>query len=77
MTNYINQIKFVLLTAILAVIGFGFLSTYRTQVRNQAINDCYTQSFYRLERIEDGKTITTSETQKYIYEQCLLDKRIK
>ena len=76
MKNILEIAKFVVITALLAVIGFGFLKSYQTQTRNQAINDCYNQSFYRTQYIENGKTIDTSETQKYIYLQCLKDKNV-
>ena len=77
MKTIITEItKALIIAAVLAVVGFQFLGAYRTQVKNQAIDGCYAQSFYQSEFIEGDKTITTRETQKYIFDQCILDKGI-
>ncbi len=75
--KYFEYIKFVLLTAVLTVFAMLFLQAYQTKARNEAIDGCYQASFYRTESIENGKTITTSEPQKWVYTQCLSDKGIK
>lgn len=73
----LSTLKFALALIVVSIFAAKFLGAYQTKVRNEAIDGCYNNSFYRVERIEDGKTITTSETQKYIYDKCLLDKNIK
>jgi len=75
MTKFINSIIFVVFTAILAVIGLQFLSAYKTQIRNLAIDGCSQNSGYQTQFVNDQKqTITISEPQKTLYQSCLQSK---
>jgi len=73
----INALKFILALLITGIFAGKFLSAYNTRLHNEAIDGCANQSSYRAQFTENGKTITVKETQKYIYDKCLLDKNIK
>ena len=73
----INALKFILALLIVGIFAGKFLGAYNTKIRNDAIDGCYNQSSYQQSYIENGKTIAIKETQKYLYDKCLLDKNIK
>lgn len=78
MNNQIlSFLKLITVLAVVSIFANKFLEVYKTFVRNQAIDGCYNQSFYQVQRTEKTQIITTSETQKYIYTKCLLDKNIR
>ena len=72
MTKFINSIIFVVITALLAVIGFGFLKSYQTFVKNAAIDGCAQSSSYQNQFTDEQKRLVTNrEPQKSIYQACL------
>lgn len=76
-----NQIlptlKFILAILVVSVFASKFLEAYNTHLRNEAIDGCANQSSYQAQFEENKKTITVKETQKYLYDKCLVDKNIR
>lgn len=76
-----NQIlptlKFILVLLIVSIFAGKFLEAYNTRLRNDAIDGCANQSTYQAQFEENKKTITVRETQKYLYDKCLVDKDIR
>lgn len=72
MKTILDLLKFVVITALLAIIGFGFLKSYQTFVRNQAIDGCAQSSSYQNQFTDEQKRLVTNrEPQKSIYQACL------
>ena len=71
-----NLIKTAILLAAILILGGQFLAAYKTNIRNQAIDGCASQSSYTASFEENGRQITVRETQKHLFDKCLLDKGI-
>jgi hypothetical protein len=69
-------VKYLVLAGVVAILGWQFLTVYKTKVRNEALDGCAAQSMYEASYDEGGRRITVREPQRHIYQQCLLDKGI-
>lgn len=76
MKNLIEITKYSLIALAILIVGFQLAAIARSYSRNQAIDGCYQASSYQAQFTESGRQITTTETQKYIFDQCLLYKGI-
>lgn len=78
MNNHtLPTLKFVLALLVVTIFASKFLDAYNTSLRNQAIDGCANQSSYQAQFEENNKTVTVRETQKYLYDKCLVDKNIR
>jgi hypothetical protein len=68
--------KCLVVTGVVFVLGWQFLTVYKAKVRNEALDGCAAQSMYEASYDEGGRRITVREPQRHIYQQCLLDKGI-
>jgi len=76
MKNILEILKFIALAA-LVIVGYGFLMSYQTKIRNEAIDGCAKNSTYQNQFTdEQGRLVTNSEPQKTLYTKCLSDKGI-
>lgn len=77
MIKNIDLIKFAIFTALSAVFALLFLSAYKIQIRNQAIDGCASQTFYQNESTDaEGRHVTVREPQKSLYQDCLQLKNV-
>ncbi len=77
--NFLKSIITSLITIFgLVFLGLQFLSAYKTDIKNRAIDGCYQSSSYQAQyKGDNDQQITVVEVQKYIFDQCLVQKGIK
>ncbi len=76
MKNIIEIGRYLALAAVTFILGSQFLAAYKNKIRNEAIDGCASQSTYQASFGENGRQMTISEPQKYLYEQCLSNKGV-
>jgi len=76
MKNINRIIGAIIIAAAFLAVGLQLVYIAREYVRNQAIDGCAAQSNYSASFEENGRQVTVSESQRHLFEKCLLNKGI-